>query len=255
MVYPTTKSTLGVLTLVASILLTSCSLIPKRVEFFQKDVPTYPAKTAPQVQAERQTAARLAEKTREVETVAAAEDCPLDVQKPAQEASQLAGALSTSLGPPTSLWSGPSNELAARLTALEAKRDVKLDRLEGKLDKLEGKPVEGTGKIQVPYLLWVAIVIGGVALFIALAHAGLNIAAMFNPVAAGVKGGAELAWKASTQLVKGGGTFIASLKDSKLSQEAQDEVKTLFFTAHKTAQDSDVKQIVSTLPGAVAQKP
>lgn len=242
--------------------LPGCSLLPKKVEFGQAKVPAYPEKTDKQKELERQTADALVKKTQEVKDAVIFYEDPPEVVKPAQEATKLAQGLSTALGPPSAPWTGPSDALVARLEAAVARQNQALEKLSDKLDKYEGKKIEGTGVVQLPYFVYLGIVAAGLALLVALIHAGVNIGAMLNPgvaaakvalnvAEAGAAAAGTLAIKTAKQVVAGGGAFIKDLEGSAMAQSIKDDVKKLFATAQSKSQDADVKETVKSLPGAV----
>jgi hypothetical protein len=236
----------------ACLALYGCSLIPKKVEFFQDKVPTYPEKTAKQQELERQTADLLVQRAQRAELAAIEDDSSESVLKPIGDTLDLAQALSLSLGPPLNPWKDEVDRLVAILKQQEARQNLRLEELRRRLDESEGKKVEGTGLFQVPYLTYLLIVGGTIVVAIFLVRIGVGIAAMFHPAAALAKAGLDIPLHGFAQVVKGGGKFLEQLPKLNLGSRAEAMVKEAFLSAQKQAQDERVKNLVKSMPGATS---
>lgn len=230
-------------------LMTGCSLIPKSVEFGQKKVKEFPSHPASQLEKQRQAVALAAEKAREAEKIAEADKS--EASKPAGESAVLSEAVGRSIGPPSAPWSGESGVLAQRLDSLTAKYNRLLEKFADRNDEYAGKKIEGTGFLQIPYFVYVGLVIGVVWLVWIILRAVTTAAAAANPgVAVGMKvaqvGGRALS-RGFSQLIKGGEQFKDRLKKEVNDPELQKKLLEIFQASHRTNQDADVQELVKNL--------
>jgi hypothetical protein len=230
--------------------LCGCSLIPKKVEFFQDKVHKFPQPTAKQEELQREAAALAKQKTQETVDEALKENASPYVLSPAREAEKLADAVSTSLGPPVSP-STDSGKAAARLNSAVGKHDQKVAAFAEDNDKNAGKKIEGTGLLQIPYFVWV----GGVVLFVVvgwhLAKLVIEGLQAYPPTAVpatvaigGLHVAEDVAGKALKQVVAGGQAFKTWITNEIKDADLKDKVLGAFTANHQTAQDEDVQTLV-----------
>lgn len=232
------------------VLLPGCgTLLPKKVEFFQKKVQAVPEVSEKMKETQRQAADYVARKTKETELAAIATDSAQTVTTPATEAATVAEALSDSMGPPEDPWKKEAARLAALLQAQEAKFNAKLETYRQRTEKLEGKAIEGTGLVRVGYFtMW------GIGLFAVFAiFLGLKLYGMVNPVvglgvnAAGRVSSAVLK-RAIGEISRGGEAFKEYLaRTDGLDDKARDLVLDLFSRAQLEEQSKDVQSIIGAL--------
>ncbi len=222
-------------------------MIPKSVEFFQSKVHSVPTKSDYQVELERRVAFMAKEKTATAEKAAIAEESSEAVTVPLGDAVQLNDALSADLGAPAKRHAGPVKELVVKLERKEAQLRDKVDDFADRNNKMAGKPVEGTGLIRIPYLLWIGIIFG--TLF--LVWTGLKIYSAFNPaVALGMQGtriAGHVLSKGFSQVLSGTERFKSRLSESSLSDEARTEVLELLSHSQASAQDEDIQKVIQVL--------
>ena len=228
--------------------LTGCGLIPKPVEFGQDKVKAFPRHPIAQLEAERQAVALAADRAREAEDLA--DGTP--AAKPAGEAAELSEAVSRSLGPPSDPWKKEAEKLVVRLDSLTAKYNRLLDRFKEQNDENAGKKIEGTGWLQIPYMLWLGI-IGAIVLIIwNVLKALTNVAAAGNPgIAVGMKVaqvGAKAVSRGFSQVIQGGEKYKQWVVNRfKGESDLQKEILEHFRANHEKAQDEDVKILVKEL--------
>lgn len=237
--------------LLALALLPGCgSLIPKSVEFGQSKVKAFPEPTDKQVEVQREVAKRAHEKTSEAFHAAIKEDSGPDVLFPLGDAEKLTEAVSTSLGPPASRGPEDTNKLIAKLESQINKLSQKVDDFKDRNQELVGKKIEGTGFLQIPYLVYVGLIALALILGWHILKIALTAASVANPGAAvglGVVNVAgSVASKAFSQIVKGGENFLDKIKTEIQDPALQAKIKDLFTSAHKEAQDAEVRAIVDT---------
>ncbi len=230
------------------------TLIPKRVEFFQDKVHTYPEPKAREKEVQREAASRAAKVSLETLVSATAENASTNVTAPAAEAVVLTEALSRSLGPPASPATDSSVALAARLDAAVAKMNSRLDAFKKDVNENAGKKIEGTGLFSVPYFVWLGIVF--VIVFVGLLFLGVlwtvvKMYALSNPPLQfgvnTVKAGTELFKRATAEVLKGGENF-----KNRVAQELSDpvlveKVKEMFRIEHERAQSVDTQELVKAV--------
>ena len=228
---------------------TSCSLIPKTVEFGQKKVQEFPDHPRKQDESTRQAVALAADKAREAEKIATLDNSTAAV--PAGEAAELAEAASRSLGPPSEPWKGEVEALKQRLDAQTAKYNELLHKFSERNDELAGKKIEGTGFLQIPYFVYLfgifaLLFIGAIVLKLVTA-----VAAAANPgVGLGLSvasAGAKVVSKGFAQVLKGGERFKERLQAEINDPELQKRVLGVFRTSHETSQDEDVQALIRHL--------
>ena len=182
------------LSLFAVLFLSGCALIPKPVEFFQKKVAAFPEPSARMGEVQKQAAQRAKVAAQATFEDAIAENSSPVLRADARDAAVLTDAVSTSLGPPKKDAVGTSDEVARELRAQIAKLNAKIDAFQAQNEKVEGKKIEGTGFFQIPYFVYLAVVILIIVVGWHLLHTvitGLQVAGVANPAvgaAAGVAG-------------------------------------------------------------------
>ena len=243
------KKLLCLLTLVFS--LSGCSLIPKKVEFFQDKVHAFPTPSQKQLELQRETAQKANEKASDTLHQAIKENSSPTLLAPALETEKLTQAVAESVGAPAKATRDiETDALIADLRAQIAKLDKKLDSFAKENNENTGKKIEGTGLVQVPYFAWT----GGILVFLLVGWYVLRTvagaAALANPGAAVGVGALNVAGsvvsKGFQQLVKGGQEF----KDwvtKNVEPAAQQKIIEAFNMLHKTAQDDSTKALVDHL--------
>ena len=102
-------------------LASGCTLLPKRVEYFQDRVQPVPERAPAADESLRQTARLAAQRTAETERAALATDAAPEVVAPVRDTAILTGAVAEHVGPPSAPWSGDLQALIARLDAQEVR--------------------------------------------------------------------------------------------------------------------------------------
>jgi len=230
---------------------TACgTLIPKRVEFFQKKVKAVPEQSEKQKETQRQAADYVATKTDEAKTAAVATKADPTVITPIAESHIVAEALSLSLGPPSDPWKDEAERLALKLKSQEAAFNAKLESYRTATDKLEGKKIENTGLIRIPYFAY----IGGIVLILFLLWTGLKVYGSINPVVGlGVNSvgriSSSVLQRAVGEIITGGEAF-KSYYDEKAVPKIESLVKSVMNNPNLnslSAMDSSAKSIVSQI--------
>jgi len=229
--------------------LTGCgTLLPQRVEFFQKKVKPVPEVTASAKDTERQAAARAALKAQETYINAIKEGSSSAVVLPAQETVVLTEAVTDSLGPPTKPWDGSTLALAEKVDKNLAKINEKLDDYRASVQPLEGKKIENTGLFSIGYFtMW-----GVILLVLFLGWTALKIYGIMNPV---VGMGVNTAGRVASgvlhtgfrQMVAGGEKFKQWVGQHEADTLTKEEVLELFTSAQKEKQSEDVQNVVKNL--------
>jgi len=241
------KRLLAVLT-VAAIVLTGCgSLIPKKVEFFQRKVKAFPEVTQKQQETQREAAAYIEQKTEELKLAGIALNQPSIVTN-ATEANDVANALSTALGPPEDPWQKEASKLAAKLRDEQADHNADLQKFKKYVDQDTGKKIEGTGLIRIPYFLYIGLVIGVFFVVWTLwkwyASSNPILAAGTNAVG---RVSSSVLSRGYAELVQGGEAFKGAVENSALAADVKAEVLKLFRSHQRQEQSQDTQQLVSTL--------
>lgn len=230
--------------------LTGCSLVPKRVEFFQDKVHKFPAVTAKQEELQREAAALAKQKAAVVVDEALKENASPYVLAPAREVEKLTDSVSTSLGPPVSPADNTTN-VVAKLEKAVAKHNNSVVNFAKENDKDAGKKIEGTGLLQIPYFAYAGGVLGFILLVWVVLRAVLAAASAANPGAAVAVGGMNVATsvlsKGFHQIVEGGEAFKDWIKHEVSDPGLQQRILSAFQANHVTAQDSDVQAVVKQL--------
>ena len=244
------KGLAATVTLAVSLaILAGCgTLIPKKVEFFQKKVQAVPEKTASELETERQAAYAASLSARLTVDAVVKNNDPTNVVIPAKNTEALTAAVSTSLGPPQTIPSGAVTNLANKVVENRADLDRRVARYSDKVAPLVGKKIEGTGLIRIPYFVY----IGGIALALFLAWSVWKIYASTNPVLSlgtNVVGrvSSKVASAAVSEVAKGGELFKEKVAESELTAEVKAKVLELFSHAHAKAQDKSTQDIVKAL--------
>lgn len=237
---------------VASLGLSGCSLIPKKVEFFQDKVHKFPEPTQAQKELQREAAQKANEKAAQTLHSALVEGSSFAVVGAAGETEKLTAVVAESVGAPAKATRDiESDRLISDLRSQLAKLSKKFDSFKEENNENAGKKIEGTGIIQVPYFAYA----GGFVLVVVvgwhLAKTALTVASAANPGAAvglGVMNVAgSLAGKGFSQVVKGGSNFLKWVENEVSDPALKQKITDAFTTAHKQAQDEDVKNVVKKL--------
>ena len=238
--------TLRVLLPLAILTLASgCTLIPKRVEYFQDRVRPVPERSAVADESLRQAARLAAQRAADTERAALATEAAPEVVAPARDTTVLTGAVAEHVGPPAAPWTGDINALIARMDAQEARYRARLDAYRDSVRPNVGKPIEGTGAIQVGYFTHLLIL----ATIVAVAWVILKVVAITHaPVAIGmrtIEGGGRFLGRAFAEVVEGGEEFKARIRKRLASSpESLAAVLEEFQTAHRARQSRDVQGVV-----------
>jgi hypothetical protein len=246
------KNVSYLLSLAALVFLTGCgTLIPKRVELFQDKVKKFPVATQAAKETQRQAAQRAKEKASETLVAAVAEKASPAVITPATETVVLTDAVADVVGPPAKRPTMDTVALADAVRKTLAVQVKKVDSFVEDSNENAGKKIEGTGLVQVPYLVW----LGGVLIFLVVgwqvlklvltAASAANPGAMVGVGAMNVAG--STAAKGFSQLVTGGQKFLGKLESVIEDPALRQKVMDAFTTAHVKAQDKDVQAVVDHL--------
>ena len=236
----------------SAMLFTGCGLIPKRVEFFQKKVEAVPEKTPKAKELEKQVAKRIAQDVDQALEAAKAEHSSTNVINPLESADTLAPALSSSLGQPKEPYTGKAEPLAQKINKEEAKLDQELEEYREDNRALEGKKIEGTGKISMPWIVYVALVVGGLAFLWFVIKIGIAVASnMYPGVGVGLnmlKVPGRQAAKSLSEVLEGGEHFKELVKTaSELEDDIKDQVLALFKRAQVEKQSRDVQKVIKNI--------
>ncbi len=247
----TFKKTLLMATLIGS-LLTGCgTLLPKNVEFFQKKVKKVPIKTEQTQELERQAAVFIDKKVDQALAAANKEGASTNVVDPLKDAHTVAPALSTSLGPPKTEFKGPPAKLEEKLNHNTATLNEKIQDYRESVQPLEGKKIEGTGKVQINYFVWIGLIVGGGFVLFNVIKIALNVASTMNPaVGMGMnvaKIPAKQVAKGFSEMVEGGEHFKDLVKEKIEEADIQEKVLDLFSRAHKEKQSRDVQGVIKNI--------
>ena len=239
------------------VLLTGCSsLFPKRVEFGQDKVQSFPSAKDAEREVQRQTAERAARLAGQTVNEGRSEGVSTKVLKPAEETAILTRAISTSLGPPAKPASPgiTSEELAQKLDKAVAALNSRIDEFKKDNDANAGKKIEGTGFLQIPYFVYIAVV-GALAfigfIVLTVVWAALKAYSISNPplalglnaVQLGGKGLSNLA----SQLIKGGETFKEKVQSQFDDPAVAAKVLEIFRDSHQKEQSPENQRLVKNL--------
>lgn len=230
--------------------LVGCSLIPKKVEFFQDKVHKFPQPTAKQEEFQRQAAALAKQRAAQVVDEALKENASPYVLAPARDTEKLTDAVSTSLGPPINASTDVAS-VANGLNHAVAKHNNSVEAFAEKNDKDAGKKIEGTGLLQIPYFVYLGGIIALVFIGRLILKDILAVAAAANPGAAVAVGGLNIAGsvasKALKQIVMGGKDFLTWVENEVKDPALKAQITGAFIANHQTAQDEDVQTLVKVL--------
>lgn len=243
------QSATAVLALCVSLMFSGCSLIPKSVEFGQDKVKRFPLHPTAQLEHERQAVKLAGEKARQAELEATLDGSA--AAEPAGDAAKLSEAVGRSIGPPSKPWEAEVSALAVKLDASTAKYNALLAKFKNGNDENAGKKIEGTGFLQIPYFLYIAIIglVGYIAWMVLKTIS--NAAAAANPgVAVGLKvaqvGGKVLS-RGFSQMIKGGQDFKAKVEEEFSDPAIQEKILEAFRVSHQINQDEEVQKLIQKL--------
>lgn len=233
------------------LIISSCSIIPKKVEFFQDKVEKMPIVTESHKEVQKEAAEYVARKTDETVQAAIIEDSSTNVLKPAVEAAVVAGSLSGSLGKPISPWSKEAEVLAAKLDKLDAKLDAKLEAFRKENDQNIGKKIEGSGVFQIGYFPFLALI----GCLLVVLWMGLKMVSLLSPevsigtriLGGGIRGVFSLAKKGFSEVVEGGEAFKKKVDIAFADPATREKIKELFTQAQKEKQSRDVQEAIQKL--------
>jgi hypothetical protein len=240
-----------ILVALSCLLLAGCSLIPKKVEFFQDKVHQVPAPTQKQKELQREAAQKANEKASDTLHAALAEGSSTNILAPAVETEKLTAVVAESVGAPAKPTANlETDKLVNSLRAQIAKLEKKVDAFAEDNNQNAGKKIEGTGLISVPYFLYAGGVVLVLFIFWHLAKTALTVASAANPGAAVGVGAMNvagtLAGKGLTQVVAGSKDFLAWV-GKELDPVVAAKVTDAFGAAQNKAQDKDVQVVVKTI--------
>lgn len=230
------------------------TLIPKKVELFQKKVQKVPDLTAYQKELQRRVARLAKDRASQTVDFALQEKTSTNLVAAARDTEKLTDSVSTSLGPPITPASSQASALilAEKLNSEIGRLDRKIDRYAERTEDVAGKKIEGTGLVQVPYFVW----LGGIIVIIIIAKFILKdilgAAAMSGNPAAAVGLGAmnvagSVVQKGFLQLVHGGEDFKNWVEKEVSDTGLQQKILTAFRSSHESKQDQDVQAVVKQL--------
>ena len=224
-----------------------CSLIPKRIEFFQDKVKQVPDKTEYTQEKERQAAEFVDRKIDEVKDIAYSENSSTNIIIPLLDASIVSDALKLSLGPPIKVWDDNPELLAAQITKELAKLNNKIDNYRKDIQPNVGKKIENSGIISIGYFTYVGIILA----FIFIIWTGLKIYGLFNPiVGVGVnvaKVPLGVLKTGFSQLLTAGETFKRTVDEKIEDPETRVLIKELFRLSHERKQNQDIQNFIKDL--------
>lgn len=227
--------------------MSGCGIIPKSVELFQKKVKPVPVKTEKAAELERQAIDFIDQKVEKAYIAGIKENVSTNVIQPLRDAHIVAPSLLTSLGPPATPWKSTSTNLALSLDKSTAALNSKLEDYRDKNEKLEGKKIEGTGIVQMPWLVYIAIL---VILFYIIKFA-LSIYGSINPVVGlgfrVAKVPVDLLKRGFSEIIEAGETFKDSIEDKIEDPVVKNEVIDLFRQAHLAKQSRDTQDVIQTI--------
>ena len=234
-----------------------CStLFPKAVELGQDKVKAFPEPKAAERETQRQAARMAADAAEETLIEAVKAEAPESVLEPAADAAVLTEAVAESVGPP--MKPAPvdveARQMAAELRTALSKLDARIEDFRKDNNENAGKKIEGTGFLQIPYFMYVALV--GAALFVGLIVIGVlwsfvKMYALSNPpVQLGVNAvqmGAGFLKRALSETVKGGEKFKEDVRRHVKDPATIAAVKEAFRTAHEKVQSADTQALIQEL--------
>ena len=243
------KLTPTLIALLASLLLTGCSLIPKKVEFFQDKVHRFPTPSAKQVELQRETAQKAADSAAQTLHSALVEGATTNVVASATDTEKLTVAVAESVGAPEKTSGKTTDALIESLRAQLAKTDGKIDAFAKANDENAGKKIENSGLVQVPYIAWSGGILIALLAGWYILRTVASAASAANPGAAVAVGAMNVAGavvsKGFQQVVKGGENFKGWIEQEIADSSLKQRILSAFAAAHKTAQDADVKSLVN----------
>lgn len=244
------KRSLVVIALASALIFTpGCGiLLPKKVEFFQDRVHKFPEPSSSAKETQREAAALAARLADDTVVAAVGNDCPTNVVAPAKDTAELARAVSQSLGPPSSPWTGSATNLALKLDKSVASFNAKVEDFKQDNNENAGKKIEGTGLFRIGYFTMWGLIIGAV-LLLGLA---LKIYGIFNPVVGlgtNVVGrvASTVLKRGYTEIIAGGERFKEYLQNSTLTADVKAQVADYFQRAQMESQSQDTQGIVKNL--------
>ena len=257
-----------------SLFLAGCSLIPKKVEYFQDKVQKYPTRTEYHEEKLKQVVALANEESLKTVEAAREANSPISVQQPAENTHNLVSIASSDLGPPedpvhlkdiskistndtSAIWSEAKaqtkaiNKLADALSAQNARFESRLKEFAEDNDKNAGKKIEDTGLIKIGYFTQIALIVG--LLFVG--SIVIKVIGVLNPsvgvgtkvLSGGIAGVFGIAKKGFSELIEAGENFKKKVDEEIEDPELADKIKKLFKQAHLEKQSRDTQDAVKQL--------
>lgn len=254
--------------------LVGCSLIPKKVEYFQDKVQKYPTRSEYHEEKLRQIVALANEESMKTVMAAREAEVPVSVQQPAENTHNLVSIASSDLGPPEKpihlndiskidtndvkalhkevvKQSQIINKLSDSLSAQNAKFESKLKAFAEKNDENAGKKIEDTGLIKVGYFTQIAII----AMLLFVGSIVIKVIGVLNPsigvgtkvVSGGIAGVFGIAKKGFSELIEAGESFKKKIDEEIEDPETAEKIKKLFKQAHMEKQSRDTQDVVKKL--------
>lgn len=238
---------------VLALLLAGCmgSLIPQRVELFQKKTQPFPEQSPALRELEQEVIYQSHEKATETVVAALKENTTTNVLTPAKDTMKLTQAAMIVVGPPKKIPTSTADVLADKVVTSAGAYNDKVEKFAKAEDAVAGKKIEGTGLIQVPYFLWIGGIFVAVVILYFLGKTLLSAAAVANPGAAvglNVVNAAQSVLAAGfSQVVKGGEDFKAWVGKEVTDSGLQAKVLAAFQTTQMKAQDQKVQNVVAAM--------
>lgn len=231
--------------LLVSLIFVGCSsLIPKPVEFFQKEIKPVPTETAEHKEVIKEAAEFVARKSREAHIEAVKENVNTNLLSLTYDTAVVANSLSSSIGPPLKHWNYDAERLTLKLENLEAKLDKKFDEFAKRNDQMAGSKIEDSGLIKIGYVSYILIII----IFIGLLWFGLKIAGIFYPpVAVGTRLASipvNLASKGLSEVISGVESFKDKVKNTIDDEDLQKKILEMVRTELERKQSPEMQDII-----------
>jgi hypothetical protein len=237
------------LMLVAVLLTSGCGLMPKRVEYFQREVKAVPQKPDAMVESEKQGARLTADLVEAARIAAWAEQASTNVINPLDDAAPVARAVSSSMGQPASRWQGEPEVLADKIDARSARLDAKVEDYRQDVQRDVGKKIEGTGLLRIPWLINAGLWIGIPLVLFWVGRVALNI---WNPAIGGLFGRVErvavdTVKRGFSQTMSGVQAIKRDIDAMDLDDKAKEAIRGIVRGRLQDHQDADVQVAIKRL--------
>lgn len=233
------------------LLFTGCGLLPKKVEYFQKEVKEMPSPDVSHKEKQKQAAEFVSRKSTEALTQAIQENSTTNVLLPIVETEIVATSLSGSLGKPLSKWDDSGTKLATKLDVEDAKLDRDVEKFRGRNDELAGSKIEGSGLIQISYftnILFLGIFFVGAYIIIkVLGVLNPNVAVGSKILGGGIRGVTSLVSQGFSQVLSAGEAFKNRIDKEVEDENLKKQVLDIFRTEQQKSQSPEVQKIIKDL--------